>query len=637
MSASDNTNHWIETNQKVLSEELAWLRHLLESSVDTSMASLKGPPDTTSFTLDFLSDQFRLTSFERSIILLCAGIELHSDMNRLCSTVHGNDRNDYPTFGLALAVLPEAHWNALSPDAPLRYWQLLRVSDPAHITTTRLTLDERILHFLLGTGNLDQGLTGLVRPLSQGNPLPITQNVQMERLCSLWSDSNKLPVILIQGDDPLAGHDVAAHSCGLLGFQPLLMQAFDIPAAANERSLLARLLTREYLLSRTALLIDGLDNPPPHLRAFIEQLHCPLMLLGNRPAALQCQSAIIEINKPSTGEQRSLWHRALNDEDAFDEAELLPLAAQFNFSSVDIATTAESVQTELKLGTPWKQALWQHCRQHSRGGLDHLAQRISPRAGWDDLILPGGQKNILHDISRQVRHRTTVYEAWGFADKCERGLGISALFTGESGTGKTMAAEVLAADLNLDLYRIDLSAVVSKYIGETEKNLERLFSEAETSGAILLFDEADALFGKRSDVKDSHDRYANIELAYLLQRMESYRGLSILTSNMKSALDTAFLRRIRFVVQFPYPDAAQRSEIWQRIFPDKLPCAELKTEQLARLHVAGGNIRNIAMNAAFLAAEKGNPLCMEDLAHAARMEYAKLEKPLNESELRTWI
>ncbi len=332
-----------------------------------------------------------------------------------------------------------------------------------------------------------------------------------------------------------------------------------------------------------------------------------------------------------------MWREALDNTEPFDETELLSLAAQFNFSSVDIATSAEAVQIELKLGTPFKQALWQNCRQYSRGNLDHLAQRITPHAGWDDLILPKGQKSMLRDLSRQVRHRATVYEAWGFADKSERGLGISALFTGESGTGKTMAAEVLAADLNLDLYRIDLSSVVSKYIGETEKNLERLFSAAESSGAILLFDEADALFGKRSDVKDSHDRYANIELAYLLQRMESYRGLSILTSNMKSALDTAFMRRIRFVIQFPFPDVVQRNEIWQRVFPDNLPRSELNLEQLANLHVTGGNIRNIAMNAAFLAAEKGESLCMADLAHAARMEYAKLEKPLNEFTIRKWI
>ena len=434
----------------------------------------------------------------------------------------------------------------------------------------------------------------------------------------------------------MGGRDVVARSCVMLSLHPWVLRCQDIPAAADERSQLARLLTREYLLARAALLIDATENPPPQLAAFMTQLECPLMLLGEHPSPLRHNSFTIEVNKPTAEEQRSLWHEALNHLKAFDEDELQPLAAQFNFSASDIATTAETIQSELKLGTPLKQALWQNCRQHSRGGLAQLAQRITPCATWDDLILPKGQKSILHDISRQVRHRSTVYEAWGFAGKSERGLGISALFVGESGTGKTMAAEILAAELNLDLYRIDLSSVVSKYIGETEKNLERLFSAAETSGAILLFDEADALFGKRSDVKDSHDRYANIELAYLLQRMESYRGLSILTSNMKSALDTAFLRRIRFVIPFPFPDVAQRSEIWQRVFPDSLPRAELKTEQLARLHVAGGNIRNIAMNAAFLAAEKGDPLSMSDLAHAARMEYAKLEKPLNENELGKW-
>ena len=204
-----------------------------------------------------------------------------------------------------------------------------------------------------------------------------------------------------------------------------------------------------------------------------------------------------------------------------------------------------------------------------------------------------------------VRQRAKVYDAWGFGAARARGLGISALFAGPSGTGKTMAGEVLANELNLDLYRIDLSQVVNKYIGETEKNLRRVFDAAEEGGAILLFDEADALFGKRSEVKDSHDRYANIEISYLLQRMEAYRGLAILTTNMKSALDTAFLRRLRFVVQFPFPDAAQRAEIWRRVFPAPTPTEGLDFAQLARLQVAGGNIRNMALNAAFLAAEAG--------------------------------
>jgi SpoVK/Ycf46/Vps4 family AAA+-type ATPase len=211
------------------------------------------------------------------------------------------------------------------------------------------------------------------------------------------------------------------------------------------------------------------------------------------------------------------------------------------------------------------------------------------------------------------------------------------LFAGTSGTGKTMAAEVLAHTLRLDLYRIDLSQVVSKYIGETEKNLRKVFDAAEGGAAILLFDEADALFGKRSEVKDSHDRYANVEVSYLLQRMEAYRGLAILTTNMKAALDQAFLRRIRFVVQFPFPDPAQRAEIWRRIFPKAVPTEGLDWERLARLNVAGGHIRNIAMNATFLAAEEQASVTMQHLLQAARGEYAKLEKPLTEAEIARWV
>jgi SpoVK/Ycf46/Vps4 family AAA+-type ATPase len=242
----------------------------------------------------------------------------------------------------------------------------------------------------------------------------------------------------------------------------------------------------------------------------------------------------------------------------------------------------------------------------------------------------------LVEIAKHVRQRDRGYEDWGFADKGSRGLGISALFVGASGTGKTMAAEILARELRLDLYRIDLASVVSKYIGETEKNLKRLFDGAEGTGAILLFDEADALFGKRSEVRDSHDRYANIEVSYLLQRMETYRGLAILTSNLKNALDPAFQRRIRFVVQFPFPDVSHRELIWRGIFPRRTPTEDLDYGQLAQLAVAGGQIRNIALGGAFLAADDDDRVGMRHLAIAARSEYAKLERPLTDAETRGW-
>ena len=281
--------------------------------------------------------------------------------------------------------------------------------------------------------------------------------------------------------------------------------------------------------------------------------------------------------------------------------------------------------------------LWDYCRSQARPQLDDLAQRIEAMATWDDLVLPEREKHILRDISLHVRQRAKVYQEWGFAGKGGKGLGISALFSGASGTGKTMAAEVLAHELKLDLYRIDLSAVVSKYIGETEKNLRRIFDAAETSGAILLFDEADALFGKRTQVKDSHDRHANVEVSYLLQRMEAYQGLAILTTNLKESLDQAFLRRLRFAIKFPFPDAAARSQIWQRIFPTKTPTNKLDFNKLGCLNVAGGNIRNIALNAAFVAADAGEAVMMKHILQAAKSECVKLERSLTDVEIRGWV
>ena len=302
-------------------------------------------------------------------------------------------------------------------------------------------------------------------------------------------------------------------------------------------------------------------------------------------------------------------------------------------ASAPVVDTASTPATAPALAA----RLWEICCARTRPRLDDLAQRLRPVAAWDDLVLPEEQRRVLREITAQVRQRFKVYETWGFAAKGARGLGLSALFAGPSGTGKTMAAEALAAELQLDLYRIDLSAVVSKYIGETEKNLRRIFDAAEDSGVILLFDEADALFGKRSVVRDSHDRYANVEISYLLQRVEAYRGLAILTTNQKSAVDHAFLRRLRFVVQFPFPDAPQRAEIWRRIFPGATPTEGVEPLKLAALNVPGGNIRNVALNAAFLAADEGQPVRMTHLLRAARSECAKLEKPLTEAETKGWV
>jgi SpoVK/Ycf46/Vps4 family AAA+-type ATPase len=280
--------------------------------------------------------------------------------------------------------------------------------------------------------------------------------------------------------------------------------------------------------------------------------------------------------------------------------------------------------------------LWAACLRESRPALGSLAQLIDPKAAWDDLELPDTEKHLLRQIANQVSVRMAVYDDWGFRDKMNRGLGISALFAGETGTGKSMAAEVIANELGLLLYRIDLSAVVSKYIGETEKNLRKLFDTAENCGAILFFDEADALFGKRSEVKDSHDRYANIEINYLLQRMETYSGLAILATNAKAALDSAFLRRLRFVVDFRFPGTAERMAIWRKVFPAGAPVSGLDYERLADYNLAGGSIHNIAVNAAFLAAKAGTPITMPAVFEAMRAEFRKLERPVDETDFR-WL
>jgi ATP-dependent 26S proteasome regulatory subunit len=377
-----------------------------------------------------------------------------------------------------------------------------------------------------------------------------------------------------------------------------------------------------------------------------ESLNSPLIISSvERQRALHKPVLTFDVRKPTAGEQRDIWRRALDEVPFNLNGKVEALVSQFNLNLRKVhAARAEALGQQLSGGqagddvpVDFGEALWDACRTQARPRLDDLAQRIEPAAGWAEIVLPELQLQTLREIAVHVRHRMTVYETWGFASKGARGLGISALFSGVSGTGKTMAAEVLANELRLDLYRIDLSAVVSKYIGETEKNLRRVFDVAEEGGAILLFDEADALFGKRSEVKDSHDRYANIEVSYLLQRMEAYRGLAILTTNLKSALDTAFMRRIRFIVQFPFPDAAQRAEIWRRIFPAETPTEKLDAIKLARLNVAGGNIRNIALNAAFLAADEGQPVRMAHLLSAAQSEYNKLEKSLTEDELRGWV
>lgn len=359
------------------------------------------------------------------------------------------------------------------------------------------------------------------------------------------------------------------------------------------------------------------------------------MIASRDPVRLHRDVACHTVNKPGPAGQLRLWQDALGDAAERVDTELGHIAQQFRLSAETIVVLAGS--TEAGSGEALGPRLWSACRRHSRPRLETLAERIEPKAKWQDLVLPEAQTLMLRQLAAQSRNRMTVYVTWGFAANCRRGLGLCALFAGPSGTGKTLAAEVLAAELGLDLYCIDLSSVVSKYIGETEKNLKQVFDAAESGGCLLLFDEADALFGKRTEVKDSHDRYANIEVGYLLQRMESFLGLSILTTNLKSTLDKSFQRRLRFAVDFPFPDTVQRRQIWERVFPAETPTKGLDYGRLAALNMTGGNIKNIALNAAFLAAEAGTPVEMAHILKAAQLEAIKTERPLAETEVRGWV
>jgi SpoVK/Ycf46/Vps4 family AAA+-type ATPase len=264
-----------------------------------------------------------------------------------------------------------------------------------------------------------------------------------------------------------------------------------------------------------------------------------------------------------------------------------------------------------------------------------LAQKIDPKYSWDDIVLPADQLSQLKELCSQAKYRYKVYGDWGFDRKLSLGKGMNAMFSGPPGTGKTMAAEVIADALQLDLFRIDLSQVVSKYIGETEKNLHQIFLEAQAGHAILFFDEADALFGKRSEVKDAHDRYANVEIGYLLQKMEEYEGVAILATNLRQHIDDAFLRRMTFVVEFPFPDVEYRRRIWQVVFPEAAPISEdVDFDLLAReIKLAGGNIKNIALRAAFFAAANGGRISTSHLWQAALREHQKLGRTWTSMEL----
>ncbi|MDJ0573393.1 MAG: ATP-binding protein [Pleurocapsa sp. MO_192.B19] len=663
-------SHWHQENLATLILATEYIGQCLKNKLEDK-ASQPLPHDAILPTsaLATLCRMFYLTEFERDILLLSTAFEIDPTIAQLCGKLQGNPQLNYPTFTLALTTFPQASWSVLSPQNPLQSWRLIEFGTGFSLTQAPLRIDRRILSYLLGEDAFDERLLGFVYPLPphlEENTLTYSQKEIVEQLVSIWSNySSSSPSIQLCGEEITAKYAIAQATSVFLGYNFKIVSASIFTQSPDEIYQIKQRWEREALLSNSLLFLDCDDilaNEPRvafQVSQFVKHLQTPVILSSKQKLNIK-HARIIFFDVPplSYQEQTKIWANYLGTEAKQINGQISQLVSQFNLSNVAIQAVCQqfkiqnsklkaekenySALSQPRLGDISQKKnsdlylLWDFCRHQARPQLDNLAQRIDISATWNDLVLPEQQCQILYDIATHLRQRAKVYQEWGFASKGSRGLGISALFHGDSGTGKTMAAEVLANQFRLDLYRIDLSAVVSKYIGETEKNLRRIFDAAETGGVILLFDEADALFGKRTEVQDSHDRHANVEVSYLLQRIESYQGLAILTTNHKNALDSAFLRRIRFFVEFSLPDAVLRTEIWQRVFPQATPTQGLDYQKLGQLKIAGGNIRNIALNAAFLAADADESVMMKHILQATKQEYLKLKRLLTDEEIRDW-
>ncbi len=566
--------------------------------------------------LEALARAFGLTEFECDVVAAAAESALEGR-----GTV---------TFGALLDEHPAPEWDALLPDRPLRAFRLLMVGD-GPLLGAPVVLDERILHHLQGRTTLDERLAPYLAAVHPPTgALTPSRRELATRLASAWDDGGRSAAVLLHGPDADDRLDVAAAAGARAGARVHRLAARDVPVGAVERDALARLWNREARLDVLALVIECDDAPPDVVaaaEALLARLEGRLVLSATSSVALRGVGASLEVPRPPRDEQLALWTEVLGSRHGAPIAERL--ADEFDFSHSDI----RRAERWSLAGPTDPVAAVAQCAATVRHRMSGLAQRIEPRATWDDLVLPPTQLQLVRQIAAAAAGRRRVH-ALTAARVSKRGHGLSVMFSGPSGTGKTLAAEVLAGELQLDLHRVDLASVVSKWVGETEKHLRQVFDAADCGGTLLLFDEADALFGRRSEVRDSHDRYANLEVSYLLQRIEQFRGVVVLTTNMRSALDPAFMRRLRYVVQFPHPDPDQRAQLWSRAFSSDVATEGLDIERLARVDLTGGDITSVAAHAVLLAAAEDAPVRMDHIRAAAVAELVKLERPL--AELGAW-
>ncbi len=613
--------------------------HPLHQVFPTVASWLHGKSDEPVSThADTLAAIFDLGTYERNALLLAAYAALEVEAgDQLAKTQGGNDRRQL-TFGTLLSAVPGAHWGALSADSGLRWHRLLEAMPSAPLASQPVVLAESAMFYLLGRPALSSAIADHVQVV-RTEPLLSPARTQLRDLILARSSPCPPMLLMLTGTDPEGKVQAMKAACDKLGETLCLLDGAMLPSATGELLAFARLLERDIrLMSGRLVLRLGNQAEEPQMRILAQALTIPVCIVCDEPILVPDRTAVrIEMPRMTAREQVEVWRDYLGKGEKWEDA-IAQVSGNFRATPELAASVKQAVDADPSLrGCALEQRIWATCRENLRPRMNELAERVESSVEWDDLVLPKKQKDVLAELLGHARHRAQVYEDWGFGSKLQdRGLGISALLSGPSGAGKTMAGEVIANALGLDLYRIDLSAVVSKWLGETEKNIRRLFDAAEDGGVVMQFDEADALFGKRSEVKDAHDRHANIEVSYLLQKLEVYRGIVILTTNLKDNIDQAFLRRIRFVLDFRFPAQREREEIWRRIFPAAVPIKSLDYQVLSRLNVAGGTIRNIALGAAFRAARDESAVDMRHIRESAAVEYDKVGRIMTDQEGAGW-
>jgi AAA+ superfamily predicted ATPase len=656
--------HWavapMASGDEGVARRLERLGHELEARKAASIAA------GVALRLVMLAQSFRLSAFDVDVLLICLAIEVDLRYERLYAYLQDDVTRKRPGVDLAMNLLcPSfeaklAARSRFSPQAPLFAHGLISMQEDAPAAKAPLLgrmmkLDDRVAAYLLGQDGMDARIAPysvLVKDRRTAESLVLEEEFLggLSSLVAVHQREGERLCLYFQGPYGAAKRSTAEALAAQLGRNLLVVHTEQMASANQDWPSMAQILHRDATLENAVMYWENFDALLTDERRAIglhlfEELRerVDLLFLGGetewKPANASNHASLIcvEFARPAYHDRLTLWKRVAGTS-ALAETEIAGLANKFRFTGGQIEDAAVAARNLALRRAPENPVptlpeMLEACRLQSNRRLSTLARRISPHYTWSDIVLPADRFQQLRDICNAVEYRSVVYDQWGFEQKLSLGKGLSVLFAGPSGTGKTMAAEVMAHQLGLDLYKIDLSTVISKYIGETEKNLSRIFDEAATANAVLFFDEADALFGKRSEVRDSHDRYANIEINYLLQKMEQYEGTVILATNLRKNMDDAFVRRIQFTIEFPFPAYEQRLAIWQRVWPEATPRDDLDLELMARrFEIAGGNIRNVALSAAFLGAEDGGRVTMRHLLRATWQEYQKMGNVVMETQ-----